>query len=72
VFDLTRYWETRLFEPPDLPSLPARDSINSLAYGSMFRIRYVSPSLLFHEPLGTIVIMQWKWFCVNEIFARFP
>jgi len=39
------YWKVHCSEPPDVPSLPAADSINRLGCGSTFQDRYGSISL---------------------------
>ena len=53
-------------DSPDCLSLPASCMIEPAACGSTFQTRYVSPDLLFREPLGTIVIMRSNPFCVNR------
>jgi hypothetical protein len=42
---------------PDFPSLPAGFPFYKFANGSTFQVRYRSPGLLSHEPLGTFSIM---------------
>jgi hypothetical protein len=42
-------------DSPDCLSLPACCMIEPAARGSTFQTRYVSPDLLFREPLGTMV-----------------